>query len=212
MVVTPPPSRAKRNPPATIAGVVLPSFIRSARSTRRRHHRSPHPLVQLDRDVIAGVVPVHMPATLNFQPRTARSRKRALCPAGSPPKVPYAIVSSAIPRNYMALAIPRHPSSRAGAMHSRTLIFAAIALSATLAVTIAGTPVPPAAPPAFPPPGDTTAQKPAFAPLSYDCKFTAISPVLDGKLNDSAWSATTWTSDFLDVQGPALLLRAIALV
>ena len=67
-------------------------------------------------------------------------------------------------------------------------------------------------PPAFPPPGDTTAQKNAFAPLSYDCKFTAISPVLDGKLNDSAWSATTWTSDFLDVQGPALLLRAIALV
>ncbi len=60
------------------------------------------------------------------------------------------------------------------------------------------------APPAFPPPGDSTAQKPAFAPLSYDCKFTAIAPVLDGKLNDSVWSAATWTSDFIDIQGPAL--------
>ena len=113
-------------------------------------------------------------------------------------------------------------------MHSRTPLFAAIALSATLAVTIAGTPIPPTVPPAippnvppaippnvpptappaaapaFPPAGDATAQKPEFPPRSYNCAFTATAPALDGTLDDAAWSKAAWTEDFLDIQGPKL--------
>ena len=89
----------KTKPPSTIAAAALRSFIRSARSTRRRHHRSPRPLVQLDREVVPDDIPVHMAATLDVQRRTARSRQRASCPAGSSPKVPHTNVSPAIPSN-----------------------------------------------------------------------------------------------------------------
>jgi hypothetical protein len=99
MPCTPPPPAQNERPPATIAAAALPSLLRSARSTRRRHHRSPRPLVQLDREVVPADISVHMPATLDVQRRTARSRQRASCPAGSSPKVPHTNVSSTIPRN-----------------------------------------------------------------------------------------------------------------
>ena len=41
--------------------------------------------------------------------------------------------------------------------------------------------------PPFPPPGDATAQKPEFKQKSYDAKFAAVAPKLDGKLDDEAW-------------------------
>lgn len=78
-----------------------------------------------------------------------------------------------------------------------------LALSAATAPCIE----PPAtqvAPAAFPPAGEKTPQPPQYAPLAYDCRFTATAPVLDGKLDDAAWSAAPWTADFLDIQGPAL--------
>ncbi len=45
------------------------------------------------------------------------------------------------------------------------------------------------------------AQAPTPAPLAYDCRFTLKPPTIDGKLDDPAWKAAPWTSDFVDIQG-----------
>jgi hypothetical protein len=40
-------------------------------------------------------------------------------------------------------------------------------------------------------------------PLSYEC-LRATHPIkIDGKLNDAAWKKAQWTSDFVDIEGPA---------
>ena len=56
----------------------------------------------------------------------------------------------------------------------------------------------------FPPPGPETTQKPEYPQKSYEAKFAANAPVLDGKLDDAAWAAAPWTDDFVDIQGPKL--------
>ena len=58
--------------------------------------------------------------------------------------------------------------------------------------------------PSFPPPGDPTPQKPEHAPRSYDAKFAAVAPKLDGKLDDPQWATAPWTEAFVDIQGSAL--------
>jgi Carbohydrate family 9 binding domain-like len=40
-------------------------------------------------------------------------------------------------------------------------------------------------------------------PLSYDCQRTATPIVIDGKIDDPAWSKAPWTSDFVDIEGAA---------
>lgn len=39
------------------------------------------------------------------------------------------------------------------------------------------------------------------APLSYECRFSAKDPVIDGRLDDDAWKDISWTSDFIDIRG-----------
>ncbi len=39
------------------------------------------------------------------------------------------------------------------------------------------------------------------APLSYQCLKTAGPIRIDGKLDDAAWRAAPWTSDFVDIEG-----------
>lgn len=58
--------------------------------------------------------------------------------------------------------------------------------------------------PTFPPPGDPTPQKPEHAPRSYDAKYAAVAPKLDGKLDDPQWATAPWTEAFVDIQGSAL--------
>jgi Carbohydrate family 9 binding domain-like len=41
------------------------------------------------------------------------------------------------------------------------------------------------------------------APLSYDCLRTKTPIRIDGKLDDPAWKKAKWTSDFVDIEGPA---------
>ena len=48
-------------------------------------------------------------------------------------------------------------------------------------------------------PGQTVTQ-----PLSYDCKYTKTPIRIDGRLDDAAWQAAPWTSDFIDIQGSAM--------
>jgi hypothetical protein len=51
--------------------------------------------------------------------------------------------------------------------------------------------------------GLATAQDTQPTPLSYDCQRTAIPIVIDGKIDDPAWSKAPWTSDFVDIEGAA---------
>ena len=48
-----------------------------------------------------------------------------------------------------------------------------------------------------------TTQEPAALPqpLSYICKYTKRPPVIDGRLDDPAWRAAPWTTDFVDIEG-----------
>jgi hypothetical protein len=47
------------------------------------------------------------------------------------------------------------------------------------------------------------AQDASNAPLSYDCHRTKTPIHIDGKLDDAAWKAAPWTSDFVDIEGAA---------
>ena len=47
------------------------------------------------------------------------------------------------------------------------------------------------------------AQQAQPTPLSYDCQRTTHPIVIDGKLDDPAWSEAPWTSDFVDIEGSA---------
>jgi hypothetical protein len=40
-------------------------------------------------------------------------------------------------------------------------------------------------------------------PKTYSCHLTTHPPRIDGKLDDPAWQQATWTSDFVDIEGPA---------
>jgi hypothetical protein len=40
-------------------------------------------------------------------------------------------------------------------------------------------------------------------PKSYDCYLAKKPIVIDGKLDDAAWKAAPWTTDFVDIQGSA---------
>ncbi len=42
------------------------------------------------------------------------------------------------------------------------------------------------------------------SPERYTCRFTTAVPVIDGRLDDAAWSAAEWTQDFVDIQGEHL--------
>ncbi len=44
----------------------------------------------------------------------------------------------------------------------------------------------------------------ATQPLLYDCKYTETPIRIDGRLDDAAWQAAPWTSDFIDIEGGAL--------
>ena len=46
-----------------------------------------------------------------------------------------------------------------------------------------------------------TAQEPLSPPLQYLCHFTRTPPRIDGELNDPAWNAAPWTTDFVDIEG-----------
>ncbi len=39
------------------------------------------------------------------------------------------------------------------------------------------------------------------APRGYVCLKAAAAPVIDGKLDDDAWNAATWSDDFVDIEG-----------
>jgi hypothetical protein len=45
------------------------------------------------------------------------------------------------------------------------------------------------------------AQSPNAAPKSYDCFRTPTPIQIDGKLDDAAWKAAPWTTDFVDIEG-----------
>ena len=47
------------------------------------------------------------------------------------------------------------------------------------------------------------AQQDQATPLSYDCHRATQPIVIDGKLDDPAWSEAPWTSDFVDIEGSA---------
>ena len=38
-------------------------------------------------------------------------------------------------------------------------------------------------------------------PLSYECRFSGQSPVIDGDLGEAAWKNIPWTDDFVDILG-----------
>ncbi|MFO1511658.1 MAG: sugar-binding protein [Verrucomicrobiota bacterium] len=42
-----------------------------------------------------------------------------------------------------------------------------------------------------------------LSPLGYLCHYTATPVLIDGKLDDPAWSGATWTTDFVDIEGDA---------
>lgn len=51
------------------------------------------------------------------------------------------------------------------------------------------------------------------APPLYECAAVSVAPVIDGKLDDAAWSNAPWTADFGDIEGadrPAPPLRTRA--
>jgi len=43
----------------------------------------------------------------------------------------------------------------------------------------------------------------AQTPKSYDCKRAVKPLVIDGKLDDRAWKAAAWSTDFVDIEGDA---------
>ena len=44
----------------------------------------------------------------------------------------------------------------------------------------------------------------AQTPLRYQCQRTGSAIHVDGSLDDAAWRSAPWTTDFIDIQGPAL--------
>lgn len=40
-------------------------------------------------------------------------------------------------------------------------------------------------------------------PRTYAVRWTSTAPVMDGRLDDAAWSAAPWTADFVDIEGPS---------
>jgi hypothetical protein len=46
-----------------------------------------------------------------------------------------------------------------------------------------------------------TAQTPDIPPKSYDCYHAAKPLHIDGRLDDEAWKAAPWTTDFVDIEG-----------
>ncbi len=42
-----------------------------------------------------------------------------------------------------------------------------------------------------------------ITPQGYLCRHTAAPIVVDGKLDEAAWTDAPWTSDFVDIQGDA---------
>ncbi len=43
----------------------------------------------------------------------------------------------------------------------------------------------------------------AQMPLNYDCAYTTTPIHIDGRLDDAAWKAAPWTTDFVDIEGDA---------
>lgn len=74
------------------------------------------------------------------------------------------------------------------------LSFASAAALLGLAVTVGPLRAQPAAAPS--PTG-------APSPLSYEARFAAQPPVIDGKLGDRAWKQAAWTPLFVDIEGDA---------
>lgn len=55
----------------------------------------------------------------------------------------------------------------------------------------------------FPLAAPSLAQAAAPAPLHYSCARTPVPIQIDGRLDDPAWQAAPWTSDFVDIEGAA---------
>lgn len=101
-----------------------------------------------------------------------------------------------------AAVFPVRASIRSGIRRYALRMHHAFLVAAVLAAQAAKPAADPA--PAFPPPGPETTQKPEYPQKSYEARFAATAPVLDGKLDDAAWAAAPWTDDFVDIQGPKL--------
>ncbi|MBU2502020.1 carbohydrate-binding family 9-like protein [bacterium] len=43
----------------------------------------------------------------------------------------------------------------------------------------------------------------AFEPRQYGCPAVSVPPVIDGSLEDPAWSGAPWSDPFVDIEGPA---------
>lgn len=41
----------------------------------------------------------------------------------------------------------------------------------------------------------------AAEPLSYDCAFSKVAPVIDGDLSDACWKHAAWSVDFCEIRG-----------
>ena len=57
---------------------------------------------------------------------------------------------------------------------------------------------------AFVVPMAVSSQEVQKTPLSYECHRTTSPIKIDGKLDDPAWKAAKWTSDFVDIQGAGM--------
>ena len=51
-------------------------------------------------------------------------------------------------------------------------------------------------------PKPTTENSP-IPPKSYDCRRVETPPVIDGRLDDPAWTRAPWTDTFVDIEGPS---------
>lgn len=49
--------------------------------------------------------------------------------------------------------------------------------------------------------GTTQDPTPLPQPLTYTCQHTSTPPKIDGRLDDPAWQAAPWTTDFVDIEG-----------
>ena len=53
-------------------------------------------------------------------------------------------------------------------------------------------------------PAPVPTQAVVHAPLAYDAPFVRVPPSIDGRFEaDPAWAAAPWSTDFVDIEGPA---------
>lgn len=77
-----------------------------------------------------------------------------------------------------------------------TVVLLAVGVAAGLAAALAQATFPDGAPAAH-----RDGAPPAEDPLHYAAPRAATHPEIDGRLDDEAWAAAPWTSDFVDIEG-----------